>query len=280
MVESYDITELKALIASLQKLVVTLQAENTALKATIAQLQAKLAQNSGNSHKPPASDGFAKQSIRPALPKESTKKIGGQPGHPGKTLEMVNRPDTIIEHRLTHCRQCGQDLIQAPSTQLQRRQVFDLPPPRLYVEEHRQISSTCRCGCVNIGQFPPELAAPVQYGPRIQAQSVLLNVDYKLPFAKIRQLWADVVGYAYNPATLIRTEDTLARQLVPIEAHIKAQIQQAALVHFDETGVRVGGKLQWLHPGRRCGGLYNVVDLLVCTPQPGTKGPQKSSKRL
>ena len=61
---------------------------------------------------------------------------------------------------------------------------------------------------------------PCNTGPRIQAQSVLLNVDYRLPFAKIRQFWVDLTGYGYNPATLVSVQTMVDEQLVPIEAQI------------------------------------------------------------
>jgi len=100
---------------------------------------------------------------------------------------------------------------------------------------------------VQTGQFPAQVTAPVQYGPRIQAQSALLNIDYRVPFAKLSQFWAELTGYAYNPATLVSTQATLHEQLIPIEVQIKAQLPQAPVCHFDETGVRVAGQLQWLH---------------------------------
>ncbi len=240
MVETDDIAQLKALILAQQE-------EITALKAIIADLTARLAQNSANSHKPPSSDGLTKKPlIKPALPKQAGKKPGGQPGHPGKTLHFVDQPDVIHTHRPTQCQQCGLPF-QGPGQLVARRQVFDLPQPRLLVEEHRVVAHQCACGCVQTGSFPAGVDAPVQYGPRIEAQSVLLNVDYRIPFAKIRQFWADLTGYGYNPATLVSIQTTLNEQLVPIEAQIKAQLTQAEVCHFDETGVRVGGKLQWLH---------------------------------
>lgn len=240
VVETNDIAELKVLIVSLQAEIQRLRAENEELKRRITQ-------NSANSHQPPALDGLTKKTIKPGLPNEKTKKQGGQPGHPGKTLLMVESPDAIIEHRPTHCQQCGQDLNHTTPVLLQRRQVFDLPQPRLYVEEHRQLTLLCACGCVNTGQFPAFVTAPVQYGIRIQAQSILFNIDYKLPFAKVTQLWADLTGYAYNPATLTTAQAALYEQLGPIEAQIKDKLQAAEVCHFDETGLRVGGKLQWLH---------------------------------
>ena len=185
MIETNDIAELKALIVSLQAEIQRLRAENEELKT-------RLAQNSTNSHKSPTSDGLAKKAIKPAFPTDKSKKQGGQPGHPGKTLLMTQTPDTLIEHRPTHGQQCGQDLTRFTPTVRQRRQVFDLPQPRLYVEEHRQMGLLCACGCINAGQFPAWISAPVQYGPRIQAQSILFNIDYKLSFAKVTQLWADL----------------------------------------------------------------------------------------
>jgi len=240
VLETDDIAQLKALI-------LTQQEEIAALKAVVADLTARLAQNSTNSHKPPSSDGLAKKfAIKPALPKEAGKKVGGQPGHPGKTLQCVEWPDAIHNHQATQCQQCGLPL-QGEGQIVARRQVFDLPQPRLWVEEHRLMAHLCACGCVQTGQFPVQVTAPVQYGPRIEAQSVLLNSDYRVPFAKLSQFWAELTGYAYNPATLVSTQATLHEQLIPIEVQIKAQLQQAPVCHFDETGVRVAGQLQWLH---------------------------------
>jgi transposase len=240
VVETDDIAQLNALILAQQE-------EITAHKAIIADLMTRLPQNSANSHKPPSSDVLSKKPlIKPALPKQAGKKPGGQPGHPGKTLQFVEQPDVIHTQRLTQCQQCGLPF-QGPGQLVARRQVFDLPQPRLLVEEHRVVAHQCACGRLQTGSFLAGVDAPLQYGPRIEAKSVLLNVDYRIPFAKIRQFWADLTGYAYNPATLVNVQTALNAQLVLVEAQIKAQLTKVAVCHFDETGVRVGGKLQWLH---------------------------------
>jgi transposase len=242
-----DISELKALITSLLAEVKRLKGRVHEVETENEELRTRLAQNSANSHKPPSSDGLAKKPlIKPALPKQVGKKPGGQPGHPGKTLLFAEQPDVIYTHQSTQCHQCGLPL-RGQGQVVARRQVFDLPQPRLLVEEHQVVAHQCACGCMLTGKFPVGVDAPVQYGPRIQAQSVLLNVDYRVPFAKIRQFWADLTGYGYNPATLIGTQIALDAQLMPIETQIKEQLKAAAVCHFDETGVRVGGKLQWLH---------------------------------
>lgn len=265
MVETTDITELKALILSLQ-------AENTTLKATIAQLQARLNQNSTNSRKPPATDGLAKKAvIKPAFNNQTDRKVGGQKGHPGKTLRFVELPHTICQHCPDHCQECGLLLTDTP-TLIEGRQVFDLPAPKLLVEEHQLLQRRCSCGCLQRGNFPALVNAPVQYGPRIHAQSILLNIDYKLPFAKVTRLWADVTGYSYNPATLTQAQAMLSARLVPIETTIKADLEAAPVCHFDETGIRVGGKLHWLHVA--CTSLYTYLFIHPNRGQTALKSPQ------
>lgn len=159
---------------------------------------------------------------------------------------MVETPDTIQRHQATHCQQCGL-MLTGEGHFVARRQVFDLPKPRLYVEEHQLMAHQCACGCIQTGQFPNAVVAPVQYGPRIHAHSLLLNVDYRVSFLKVSQWWAELTGYAYNPATLTTTQPVVSERLEPVEEQIKAHLIAAPVCHFDETGVRVEGKLHWLH---------------------------------
>lgn len=250
--------ELIARIGQLEQLVLQLQADNQQLRLENAELKARLAQNSTNSHQPPASDGPTKKTIKPALTKALGKKQGGQPGHPGRTLQMIVSPDAVIEHRPTHCPRC-QALLSGPAQVVARRQVFDLPPPRLVVEEHRLLRIRCRCGCRAEGQWPQTVNAPVQYGPRLSAMSVLWNIDYRLPFAKVQHMWTDLTGYAYNPATLQAAQARLDGAIGPLEAHVRQQLIEAPVSHFDETGLRVKGQCYWLHVA--CNETYTLLSV-------------------
>jgi hypothetical protein len=62
------------------------------LRLENADLRSRLRLNSRNSHKPPSSDGLSK---KPGLPKGPPKKSGGQFGHKGKTLKMVDKADSV-----------------------------------------------------------------------------------------------------------------------------------------------------------------------------------------
>src|SRR4051794_767333 len=64
------------------------------LRARISELERQLGLNSGNSGKPPSSDGLKKKPVRvKSLRERSGKKTGGQTGHPGKTLSRTENPN-------------------------------------------------------------------------------------------------------------------------------------------------------------------------------------------
>ena len=68
------------------------------------------------------------------------------------------------------------------ATGMEKRQVFDMPQPRLEVTEHQAHIYTCAgCRGVTKAAFPPAVSAHVQYGPRIKAAAVYLNVQHLVP---------------------------------------------------------------------------------------------------
>ena len=146
-------------------------AENAALKARIAELERRLGLNSGNSGKPPSSDGLKKPPRTRSSREPSGKKPGGQKGHKGETLRQVAEPDSIVDHFPSSCAACGAAVTLAMSAGHSARQVFDLPEPRpLVVTEHRAHDCVCvGCGAHTRASFPDGVNAPVQYGPRIAA---------------------------------------------------------------------------------------------------------------
>jgi transposase len=239
-----DIVILKDLVVRLLSRIEDLEAENTALKSVNADLLLRLSQNSNNSHKPPSTDGLSK---KPALPQSQGKKTGGQFGHKGKTLLMVSQPDQLIIHHAPFCSCCSKVFSLSDVEQIvAKRQVFDIPPPRLEVTEHQIGLITC-CQQEHKGTFPSSVSQPVQYGTKIKALSVLLNTDYKIPFEKIEQLLGDLYDCSFNESTAISANLTCFDALETIESSIKSEILQSQSVHFDETGMRVEGKLHWFH---------------------------------
>lgn len=243
-------------ISALHALVRHLLAENAALKAEIAELKARLQADSHNSHQPPSSDGLRK---RPALPKPSGRKKGGQPGHAGKSLSMVSSPDETRVCRPEVC-SCGVSLQGTSGIVLERRQVFDLPAPKLNVTEYQRLRCQCpACGTLHEGAFPSHVKAPTQYGVGVLALASLLNTEYLLPFKKVQRLFADLFGYAINERTVEAANASCYAALAPSEACIKATLQHGPVCHFDETGIRVEGHLHWQHVVSSPSATYRFV---------------------
>src|SRR5471030_2192816 len=85
---------LESLITVLQTQITQQQTVIAALQARNAELERQLGLNSGNSGKPPSSDGLKKKPVRTgSLRERSGRKSGGQKGHPGKTLCRSATPD-------------------------------------------------------------------------------------------------------------------------------------------------------------------------------------------
>ena len=207
-------------------------------------LEGRLKENSRNSNRHPSSDGFTK---RPALARVPKGKKGGQKGHKGDTLKMVDTPDMVVEVYPSVCT-CGADLTGTAHIIQEKRQVFDLPPQRLQVTEYRQLGGYCPC-CAKYQclPFPKEIVAPVQYGSGVKALCVLLANEYRTPFRKIGQLFKDIYGQSINSATVSSFMEDCHRRLADEEAYIRKQLSQEAVAHFDETGIRCSGTLHWLH---------------------------------
>ena len=70
----------------------------------------------------------------------------------------------------------------------ERRQVFDLPPLRLLVTEHRAEIKQCpRSGLTVTAAFPAAISAPVQYGPHFRGLTLYLFNQQFLPFNRLRE---------------------------------------------------------------------------------------------
>ena len=219
------------------------------LEARIAELERQLGLNSGNSGKPPSSDGLKKPVRVSSLRERSGKKTGGQNGHPGETLRRSETPDATIDHFPQTCAGCGKALSAAMATDHIARQVFDLPEPQpLIVTEHRAHRCCCAaCGTHTRANFPEGVKAPVQYGARIAAFVVYLLHYQMLPEKRLAELMADLFGVRLTTATIAAMGRACAVRFQGFVTAVRDLVAAAAVKHLDETGLRIGGKTQWLH---------------------------------
>jgi transposase len=239
--------ELVELVAVQAEQIAVLREQNERLQARIVELEARLGMNSRNSHKPPSSDGPAKPAPK-SLRGKSGRRPGGQPGHPGHALALVDDPDETILHLPDCCAGCGAGLAGRPVSRVVRRQVRDLPAPApLRVVEHRLLAKRCGCGTETVAVAPAGVEAAVSYGPRLRAATVYLQ------FAQLCARWRtahavrDLFGVAVSAGTVSAWGSRAATGLGGFCDRVRDLLRAADVVGFDETSLRVDGANWWVH---------------------------------
>ena len=223
---------------------VYLQVEH--LQQQVQTLEKQLKKESHNSHLPPSSDRFQRQPK--SLRAKTGKPAGGQPGHQGKTLMMVESPDQIVVHPVKACQHCSRSLQDEPSLELERRQVIALPTPRVTIVEHQAQSTYCRHCCqLTQASFPTGVNAPMQYDASFGALAVYLVQYHLFPYERTCTLLEDLFGQRMSVGTLKNLMAQCAEHLAPIESLTKEALSLADVIHQDETGCYVAGKRSWTH---------------------------------
>ena len=223
-----------------------LREENAMLKAKILEIERRVGLNSRTSSKPPCSDGLSKAVRKPISLRGEGKAQGGQKGHQGKTLEQSSSPDQIIVHQVQNCSQCGCNLSQLPVASTIKRQVFDVIIQR-NITEHRAEVKICSCKTRNIATFPQGIKAPVQIGESLRAIQVYLSTSHFIAKDRLSQLTQDLFGIPTSDTTLLDYESQLAENLQAFYQETLTHLLESQVKHADETGIRVGGKTEWMH---------------------------------
>jgi len=227
-----------------------LQQRLVELEQRVKELEGQVARNSSNSGKPPSTDGLAKPAPK-SLRQKTGRRPGGQPGHPGHTLQPVAQPDHTRVHALDRCT-CGEchgcSLRHQPVLAYEKRQVFELPQKPLEVTEHQAEIKRCPVsGCRVTAPFPAHVTAPAQYGPRFKAQMAYFSNDHFIPYQRLTRVCQDLYGQPLSEATVVSTNQRSYENLELFEQTVKTLLPQSPVNHCDESGLRVAGQLHWLH---------------------------------
>ncbi|MEI6424507.1 MAG: IS66 family transposase [Lentisphaerota bacterium] len=233
-------------ISAMQHQIVSLSDKVEKLEARNKELESQKNKDSHNSHKPPSSDGF-KQVVKNSRVK-SGKSTGGQEGHPGTTLTMVNEAEHIVRHTVTRCANCDKDLQHVSVKKLQRRQVFDIPELHIEATEHQAEVKECPCcGDTTSAPFPEGIVKVAQYGLNIKTFANYLNLYQLIPGDRLCQVFEEIFDRTISEGTLHRWFLGLYDNLDETEEIIKAEIQASPVVHADETGMRCNSHRDWVH---------------------------------
>ena len=217
------------------------------LEVRNAELEFRSKKNSKNSHKPPSTDGFMKPKTK-SLRQKSDRKTGGQVGHKGHTLPLVENPHHVVRHPVVACSCCQEILVEEPVLRVKTRQVFDIPPITFEVTQHETERKVCpACLHTEESSFPSDVTNVVQYGPRVKQMIVYLTHQHHLSLVRTAEFFRDVCGQSMSQGTVHRILMSVGEQLKPAEDQLRKVLLQSPLAHVDETGIRHQGKTEWVH---------------------------------
>ena len=224
------------------------QLEEDLVKANteIKRLQDIISKDSSNSSKPPSTDN--KLTKKAPNKKTSTKKSrGGQQGHKGRTLKTVSNPDHVVILQIAQCH-CSHSLDNVQSSKVVTRQSFDLPEIKMVVTQYEQHTKVCpECQCVHIPEFPNSMRAATQYGDNLRSFIAYCNTYQMLPYDRISEMIEDLTEHRLSKGTIYNTLNNYHDKLEEYEHTVKALMLKEEVLHCDETGINVKGKLHWIH---------------------------------
>lgn len=255
------VDELHQTIEEQNKLIVELKETIVQKDDEIAELKRQLGMNSGNSSKPPSSDGYGKKPAPKSLRGKSDKKSGGQKGHEGKNLAQV-KPDRVISCMPFQCIGCPhREECQKSAKVLERRQVFDAVVKIDVAEYDRlQVKKCPLHGWKReSGAFPEGVTGPVQYGNNLQALVVSLNTVGAVSVRRTREILGNVFNVPLSDATIIDMVSRCSGKLGDVLSRIGRLVIGSEVANADETGLRVEGKLRWAHV--LCNGVFTLITL-------------------
>jgi transposase len=237
------------IIEELKRIVLMQSQEITRLITKINVLERELSgyttkKDSNNSSMPPSKDENRPPRTS-SLREKGNRKAGGQHGHEGKTLEMTDTPDEIIEHRAYFCPECGKDVSDQPFELFGKRQVIDIPAIKQVVTEHRVYRCTCSCGKVVESDFPGGVDSTVKYGKSIESVIGYLSVRQYLPFKRLQELLNDIFNIQISEGGLHCLLNRLASKGIDAYEMIRQNVLNSGVIGTDETGVKINGKKHW-----------------------------------
>jgi len=192
---------------------------------TVASLTARINRNSGNSSKPPSSDGFKKviHNSRAA----TVKKPGGQPGHKGYGLGLSDElkqlidsgdiPLEVVEHG-------NKDDVFVVRYEVDIKTTVS-------VKEHR----------FHLGEaIPDDLNNLVNYGKNLKSMCTYLSTVGLVAAERVSEFIKDASGGLIAPskASILSFQKEVSGHLDPEIDVIRESILSAPVIHTDETPLK------------------------------------------
>jgi hypothetical protein len=265
--------------ASIQALVLVLSERLKQQDERIRQLEERLNQNSQNSSKPPASDGFG-QSLKPQKQRPKRHPRGKSKPSPRQVRKLMPSAacDQVQDVLPSVCADCGAP-VTGHDPHPHRHQEMELPPIVPLVVEYRLHQLGCQvCGHQTRASLPTGVS-PSGYGARLSAIVALLSGPYRQSYRQVCALMTELFGVRLSRGTVGRLRDELNVALHTPVATAQDYVAQQPVLHSDETSFPQGNR-DGRNPQRTKGWLWVLVTPLVSFYEVVLSRSQQTAKDL
>jgi len=247
-----SIEEARALLAKEKNISSALRVSIELILTLVTLIVAKKGLNSKNSSIPPSQD--------PNREKESKakgkRKVGGQKGHKGTTLQAVEEPDEI---KIIKVDRSFLPKGEYKVVGYERRQVFDIDISTIVTEYQAEILENEK-GKKFRASFPKEVTNRVQYGLGVKANAVYMSQYQLIPYNRVEEHFSEQMNLGISAGTIYNFNVEAYDKLELFEAWLINTMRKEPLLHADETGINIGGKRNWLHCASNNKYTYFTVD--------------------
>lgn len=228
-----------------------LEAEVAALEKRVAKLERLLAEAMRGSKRQAAP--FSKGQPK-ADPQRPGRKAGADYGVKAyrPVPEPSQEPDEIIEVPLPQvCPDCEGQVANDLDTPVVQQFQTEIPRRPIYRRFDLHVGRCVRCGRRVQGRDPRQTsdaigAAASQLGPDAQAGIAMFKDKYGLSYGDITGIFKDFFGTAISRGGAARVVLRTAQRAQGAYGAMCQIVRQSRIVYPDETGWKIGGRLQWL----------------------------------
>ena len=216
-----------------------LERENAELKARFQALHQR--QFKSNKKKSIETGGKEVENVSSSMEKEK-KKRGPPVGHPGWVRPKPDRIDRTVEVPApTFCPHCQSNDLTPMEEKTEHVQEDIVIRPQTVVTCYRHGQAFCaRCNRPVVQAGESELLnAPI--GPVAKSVAIYLRYRIGIPYRKTTELFRELFGLKFVPASALGFDRKAAAQGAPIYQDLRDKIRASDVVHADETSWRGDG---------------------------------------
>ncbi len=164
-----------------------------------------------------------------------------------KLADNCRTTETVTISSVDTCSVCGEDMTDVPCCEFERRTKIDIVFEKVIEHVDAEVKVCDACQSTTKGLFPNDMPGPLQYGPGLKAFAINLLICQMVALGRVQKTIKAMIGQAISEATFLKYVLQLHKALASWEDNAINELQKSAVMHVDETSLRVDKKKYWIH---------------------------------